>query len=165
MSGLSPPAPLGPLHDLSSFDCGEPALDRWLKERALDNESRFSRTYVVCDGERVVAYVSIAAGSVERAEAPRRLRRNAPDPIPVAIVGRLAVSRSHARRGLGAALLADALKRIAAASQTMGVAAVLVRAKDEAAKAFYLAQAEFIEFPAGSRTLYLAIETLRAALA
>jgi GNAT superfamily N-acetyltransferase len=160
---LSPPAPLTAEHDLSSFDCGEPALNDWLRHRALKNESRFSRTYVVCEGKRVVAYFCISAGAVERAAAPGRVRRNAPDTIPISVIGRLAVSREHAGKGLGADMLADALRRIAVASQTMGIGAVLVHAKDEAAKRFYMRGAEFIEYPADSRTLFLPIETVVAA--
>ncbi|HST37383.1 MAG TPA: GNAT family N-acetyltransferase [Allosphingosinicella sp.] len=160
---LSPPEPISPDHDLSAFDCGEPALDDWLRQRALKNESRFSRTWVVCEGRAVIAYYCLAAGAVERAAAPGKLRRNAPDSIPVSILGRLAVTRSHARRGLGADLLADALHRIAAASTSIGLAAVLVQAKDERARRFYLSSAEFIEFPEDSRTLFLPIETVVAA--
>jgi GNAT superfamily N-acetyltransferase len=145
---------------VAEFDCGEPALNDWLRHRALKNESRYSRTYVVCEGVRVVAFVCISAGSVERAAAPGNLRRNAPDAIPVAIIGRLAVARDHAGRGLGADLLADALRRIAVAAQSIGIAAVLVQAKDDRARAFYLACAEFVEFPAESRVLFLAIETV-----
>jgi GNAT superfamily N-acetyltransferase len=161
-SRLSAPAPLTPEHDCSAFDCGEPALNDWLKHRALKNESRFSRTYVVCEGVQVVAYVSIAAGAVERAAAPGKVRRNAPDSIPVSVIARLAVSRDHAGKGLGADILVDALRRIAIASQSLGIAAVLVHAKDDAAKRFYLRCAEFIEFPANSRTLFLPIETVVA---
>lgn len=160
---LSPPVPLTADHDLTDFDCGEPVLDDWLKQRALKNESRFSRTYVVRDGNKVVAYFCISAGAVERAAAPSKIRRNAPDNIPVSVIGRLAVSRSHAGRGLGADILSDALRRIAVASQTIGMGAVLVQAKDENAKRFYLACAEFVEYPAESRTLFLPIETLVAA--
>jgi ribosomal protein S18 acetylase RimI-like enzyme len=160
---LSPPVPLTADHDLSDFDCGEPALNDWLKQRALKNESRFSRTYVVCDGKRVVAYVCISAGAVERAAAPGKVRRNAPDSIPISVIGRLAVSSAYARRGLGSDLLADALRRIAVASQSIGIGAVLVQAKDENAKRFYMACAEFLEYPAESRTLYLPIETVIAA--
>lgn len=159
---LSPPTALTADHDLSDFDCGEPALNTWLKERALKNESRFSRCYVVCEGKAVVAYYCISAGSVERASAPGRLRRNAPDSVPVSIVGRLAVDRRHAGRGLGADILADALRRVAGAARTIGIAAVMVQAKDEKAKAFYLACAEFIEWPEGSKTLWLPMETVVA---
>lgn len=160
---LSPPVPLTENHDLTDFDCGVPALDDWLKRRALKNESRFSRTYVVCDSNRVVAYFCISAGSVERSAAPGGIRRQAPDPIPVSVIGRLAVSRHYAGQGLGADILSDAFRRIAVASQTIGIAAVLVQAKDDSAKRFYMACAEFIEFPADSRTLFLPIETVVAA--
>jgi GNAT superfamily N-acetyltransferase len=160
---LSGPVPLTGDHDVSEFDCGEPALDDWLRHRALKNESRFSRTYVVCDGNRVVAYFCIAAGAVERGAAPGKVRRNAPDTIPVSVIGRLAVCRDHAGKGLGADILSDALRRIALASQSIGIGAVLVQAKDDAAKRFYLKCAEFVEYPADSRTLFLPIETVVAA--
>lgn len=159
---LSAPVPLTTEHDLSAFDCGEPALNDWLRHRALKNESRFSRTYVVCAGNRVVGYFGISAGSVERGAAPGKVRRNAPDLIPVSIIGRLAVNLEHAGKGLGADLLSDALRRIALASQSIGIGAVMVQAKDEAAKRFYLRCAEFIEYPDDSRTLFLPIETVVA---
>jgi GNAT superfamily N-acetyltransferase len=162
-SRLSPPVPLTAEHDLSGFDCGEPALNDWLVQRALKNESRYSRTYVVSEGNRVVAYFCISAGAVERAAAPGKVRRNAPDTIPISIIGRLAVSREHAGKGLGADLLSDALRRIAVASQHIGIGAVLVHAKSDAAKRFYMKCAEFIEYPEESRTLFLPIETVIAA--
>jgi GNAT superfamily N-acetyltransferase len=160
---LSAPVPLTAEHDLSGFDCGEGALNDWLRHRALKNESRFSRTYVVCEGNRVVAYFCISAGAVERVAAPGKVRRNAPDTIPVSVIGRLAVSREQAGKGLGADILADALRRIAIASQSIGIGAVMVHAKDEAAKRFYMRCAEFIEYPEDSRTLFLPIETVVAA--
>lgn len=160
---LSPPIPLTAEHDLSGFDCGEPALNDWLLHRALKNESRFSRTYVVCEENRVVAYFCISAGAVERAAAPSKFRRNAPDTIPVSVIGRLAVSRDHAGKGLGADILSDALRRIAVASQSIGIGAVLVHAKNDAARLFYMSCAEFIEYPEESRTLFLPIETVIAA--
>jgi GNAT superfamily N-acetyltransferase len=162
--GLSAPTPLTAEHDLSGFDCGEPALNDWLQRRALNNENRFSRTYVVCEGEQAVAYFCISAGSVERAAAPGKMRRNAPDVIPVFVIGRLAVSLSHSGKGLGADMLSDAVRRCAAASQTIGVRAMLVHAKSEAAKRFYMRCAEFIEYPKDSRILFLPIETVVEAL-
>ena len=126
----------------------------------MKNQSRFSRTYVVCDGNKVAACFCISAGSVERGMVPGRMRRNAPDPVPVSVIGRLAVSRDHAGKALGADLLADALRRIASASQILGVGAVMVHAKDDGARRFYLRCAEFIEYPADSRTLFLPIETV-----
>jgi GNAT superfamily N-acetyltransferase len=155
--------PLTAGHVLSGFDCGDPVLNEWLLQRALKNESRFSRTYVVCDGDRVVAYCCILAGAVARAATPAKIRRNAPDTIPVSVIGRLAVSRAHAGKGLGADILSDALRRIAAASQSIGIGTVLVHAKNDAAKHFYMGCAEFIEHPQDSRTLFLPIETVIAA--
>ena len=162
-SPLSAPVPLTAEHDLSRFDCGALALNDWLRHRALKNESRFSRTYVVCAGNRVVGFFCVSAGAVERAAAPGRLRRNAPEAIPVTVIGRPVVDRDHAGKGLGADLLADALCRIAVASQRIGIGAVLVHAEDDAARRFYLKCAEFIEFPADSRTLFLPMETVVAA--
>lgn len=91
------------------------------------------------------------------------VRRNAPDTIPVSVIGRLAVDLGHAGKGLGADMLSDALRRIAVASRSIGYAAVLVHAKDDAAKRFYLRYAEIIEYPEHSRTLFLPIETVVAA--
>lgn len=162
---LTAPEAISSTHDLSQFDCGVPVLNDWLRERALKNESRFSRTYVVCDasseGARVVGYYCLSAGAVQREAAPGKLRRNAPDAVPVSIIGRLAVDRDYAGRGLGASLLSDALRRIAGAAQSIGIAAVLVQAKDEAARTWYLGQAEWLEFPAGSRTLWLPVGVVR----
>jgi len=160
---LSAPVPFAASHDLADFDCGDPALNDWLRHRALKNESRFSRTYVVCDDNRVAGYFCIAAGSVDREAAPGKVRRNAPDVVPISVIGRLAVSKPYAGRGLGADMLSDALRRIAAASQSIGMGAVLVQAKDEKSKRFYLACAEFVEYPADSRTLFLPIEAVIAA--
>lgn len=94
---------------------------------------------------------------------PGRLRRNAPLVIPVAVIARLAVDRNYAGHGLGASMLADALRRIAAASEMIGIGAVLVHAKNDAAKRFYLRCAEFIAYPGDSLTLFLPIDTVVAA--
>lgn len=162
---LSAPCALNESHDLSFFDCADAALNDWLRLRALKNESRFSRTYVLCrGGGRVIGYYCISAGSVSRQQAPGRLRRNAPDAVPVSIIGRLAVDRRHSGRGLGGDLLQDALLRIVRAAQVIGMGAVLVHAKDESARRFYLRHAPFIEYPADSRTLFLPIEQIRLAL-
>jgi GNAT superfamily N-acetyltransferase len=153
--------PLAIEHDLTEFDCGEAALNDWLRRRALANEGRYGRTYVVCEDMRVVGFYSVAAGAVARGDVPAALRRNAPDAVPVAILGRLAVDRVFKGRGLGADLLADSLRRMGAVAESLGIAAVLIRAKDDAARRFYLHQAEFLEFPEDSRTLFLPIWALR----
>lgn len=161
---LSAPQPLRDTHDVSTFDCGQQPLDEWLRLRARRGEGRFSRTYVACQEAKVIAYYALAVGSVERAMAPGKLRRNAPDPVPIAIIARLAVDRHYGRRGLGASLLADAFRRILAAADHVGIAAVLVHAKDDVALDFYRACAEFLAYPADSRTLFLPIETIAAAV-
>ncbi len=105
----------------------------------------------------------ISAGAVERAAAPGRLRRNAPDVIPVAIIGRLAVDLTHAGQSLGADLLADALHRIARAAQSIGIAAIFIHAKTDAAKRFYLRCAEFMAGPIDDRMLFLPVEAVSRA--
>lgn len=162
-SGLTSPVPLTKEHDLSDFDCGEQVLNEWLIKRALGNEGKASRTYVVSENSKVVAYYCIATGAVERVDAPGKIRRNAPDTIPIAIIGRLAVNKGHSGRGLGADLLSDAMRRIALISQEIGISAIVVHAKSAAAKQFYMKCAEFIEYPEDSRTLFLPLETVIAA--
>ena len=141
MSGeedISAPEKLKPDHDFSSFDSGTPVLDDWLRRRALPNqESGASRTYVICAGNRVVGYYALAAGAVARAEATGRTRRNMPDPVPVMVMGRLAIDSAYQGRGLGRALLRDAVLRTAQAAEIAGIRALLVHAISEDAKRFY----------------------------
>ena len=135
---ISPPAKLTAEHDLSGFDSGEPVLDEWLRRRALQNEaSGASRTYVVCAGRRVVGYYTLAVGAVAHTEAPGRVRRNMPDPVPVMVLGRLAIDKSLQRRGIGVGLLRDAVLRTVQAAEIAGIRAILVHAISEAAKRFY----------------------------
>lgn len=133
------PEQLSAAHDVSAFESSQPSLDSWLKERAVRNEGRYSRTYVVCapDTNIVIGFYALAVGGVQHAEAPKKLRRNAPDPIPVMVLGRLAVVKSWERRGLGASLLRDAILRTAQASEVAGIAAILVHALSEEAAGFY----------------------------
>ncbi len=92
---FNPPEKLTPNHDLSRFQCGEPSLDDWLRRRALRNEENSaSRTYVLCAEKRVVGYYALAVGAVAHNDAPGRVRRNMPDPVPVMVIGRLAVDQS-----------------------------------------------------------------------
>lgn len=161
--GYSPPAPINAEHDASGFSCGVDALDDWLKTVALKSEGRSARTYVVCEGNAVVAYYCLATGAVERGSAPGRVRRNAPDPVPVMVVGRLAVTERCKGQGIGSALLRDAVRRVLQASEIVGCAAIVVHAVDDAAAAFYGAHG-FVAHPAGSRTLFLPLEALRRAL-
>jgi GNAT superfamily N-acetyltransferase len=125
-------------HDLLNFDSGEPVLDDWLRRRALHNEaSGASRTYVVCVEKTVVGYYTLAVGAVAHSEAPGRVRRNRPDPLPVMVLGRLAVDKSLQRRGIGKGLLRDAVLRTVQASEIAGIRAILVHAISEPAKRFY----------------------------
>jgi GNAT superfamily N-acetyltransferase len=136
LSGIEP---LAAAHNTSDFDCGKPELTDWLRRYALLNHrAGAARVYVVHRDHRVVGYYALAAGSVERDEAPERIRRGlARHPIPVILLARLAVDQREQGQGLGAALLKDALLRSAAAADEIGARAVLVHAKDEGARAFY----------------------------
>lgn len=138
MTRLSAPAPLDADHDCTQFDSGEPVLDEWLQKRALANQlAGASRTFVVCDGKIVRAYYSLAAGAVLRAETPGRVRRNMPEPVPVAVLGRLAVDRSLQGQRIGSGVLRDAILRTLQASETIGIRALLVHALHEKARSFY----------------------------
>ena len=109
---LSAPEPLAADHQLDDFACGQATLDGWLKARARKNEREGgSRTYVVCEGKAVVGYYALAVGSVIAAEAPGKVRRNMPDPIPVMVLGRLAIDQTRQSQGIGSALLRDAILR------------------------------------------------------
>jgi GNAT superfamily N-acetyltransferase len=135
---LSAPGLLTAAHDVSAFNCGVPPLDEWLKKRALANQGvGASRTYVVCRGQTVVGYYALAASEVTHAEAPGRIKRNMPDPIPMMLLGRLAVDRSAQSQGLGAALLKDAVLRVVQAAHIVGIRGILVDAVDDNARAFY----------------------------
>jgi GNAT superfamily N-acetyltransferase len=135
---LGPPEHLNPAHDVAAFESGVPELDDWLKKRALANEATgASRTYVACVDGRVVGYYALATGSVAHGQAPGRIRRNMPDPVPVMILGRLAVDRAWRGRDLGRSLLRDAVLRTLQAATIGGIRAILVHAISDDAKRFY----------------------------
>jgi ribosomal protein S18 acetylase RimI-like enzyme len=162
------PVPITAEHRLDRFESGKPPLDDWLRAHALDNEDKASRSYVVTatageDAGHVVAYYTLAYGSVVRTEVPKKIRQGLPNPVPVMVLGRLAVDRRHAGRGIGPALLREAMQRTVQASQIAGLRALIVHAIDDDAVGFY-AKYGFQVFPAGTRTLFLPIETLRAAI-
>lgn len=163
---MTAPARLTVSHDVNQFDCGKATLNDWLKTKALDSEGQSARTYVVCSGNCVVGYYCIATGSVERKALPSKLRKKQglPNQFPVAIIGRLARQLGDEWRGLGLDLLQDALRRIAIASEIIGVRCVLVHAIDDEAAAFWR-KSEFQEYPDGSRTFFMAMETVIDALA
>ncbi|MEO3434973.1 GNAT family N-acetyltransferase [Inquilinus sp. CAU 1745] len=135
---LSAPTLLSDEHDLNLFESGNDVLDDWLRRRARANQvTGASRTYVVAEELRVVGYYCLASGALDLAQAPGSVRRNMPDPIPMAILGRLAVDRHWQGKGLGAALLQDAVLRTSQAATIMGIRGILVHAISDAAKAFY----------------------------
>jgi GNAT superfamily N-acetyltransferase len=135
---VSAPQKLSPDHDLSELDSGEQTLDDWLRRRALQNEeSGASRTYVICSGQQVVGYYALAVGAVAQAEAPGRVRRNMPDPVPVMIIGRLAVHKDFRGKRIGPGLLRDAILRTLQAAEIAGIRAILVHAISERARRFY----------------------------
>jgi len=130
--------PLGAAHDVSSFSCGNAALDGWLRTRALRNqESGDSRSFVLSDGGRVIGFYALSPASAARVGLPGALRRNAPDPVPLLLLGQLAVAAEHRGNGLGRRLLRDALLRAAAASRQIGFRAVAAHPIDETARGFY----------------------------
>ncbi|MCT7960842.1 GNAT family N-acetyltransferase [Laspinema sp. D1] len=135
---LRPPEKLNSSHQIESFDSGNSVLNDWLKRRALKNEAAgASRTYVLCAGEVVIAYYCLANGAVAQITATGRVRRNMPDPIPVMVIGRLAVDRHWQGKGIGGALLRDAILRTLQAAEIAGIRAILVHAISEDAKQFY----------------------------
>jgi GNAT superfamily N-acetyltransferase len=161
---LSAPTALLPVHQLAAFACGEASLDDWLRHRALKSEGATARTYVVCAGDLVVGDYCLATGSVARASTPRALRRHGtPDPVPVMVLGRLAVDTRYQGKGIGAGMLRDAMYRALQVSRSVGCAAILVHALDQPAVDFY-ARYGFVEFPDGARTLFLPLATIAAAL-
>jgi GNAT superfamily N-acetyltransferase len=153
--------PIAETHDLESFDCGVEVLNDWLRKRALPNDrSGASRTYVLCQGTRVVGYYCLATGAIDHNVSPSQLRRNMPDPIPVLVLGRLAVDRCIQNRKLGRVLVRDAILRAMQVAKIAGAVALVVHALSESARQFYLSSG-FIELPLQPMTLYLSMRTAR----
>jgi GNAT superfamily N-acetyltransferase len=162
------PEPITREHRLDVFDCGKVPLNDFLRRRALKNEGRASRTYVIeaAAGEQagaVVGFYTLSAGAVQLADVPKKLARNMPNPLPVMVLGRMAVDTRHAGKGLGRGMLREAFQRVLDASQKVGARALLVHAVDDEAVTFYT-QYGFQIFPTGSRTLFLPIKTVAEAL-
>ena len=155
---LSSPILLATDHQLDDFACHVDSLNDWLKKRAYQNQlSGASRTYVVLEGKRVVGYYCLASGALELNDAPTQVRRNMPNPIPVAILGRLAVDKSFQGKGLGVALLQDAVVRTAQAGGILGIRGLLVHALSIEAKAFYEHHG-FVASPTQPMTLILSLK-------
>jgi GNAT superfamily N-acetyltransferase len=125
-----------------------------------------ARVFVSMDGDKVAGYYALATGGVDPEHAPPRVRKGVPrHPVPVVILARLAVDERYQGLGLGRALVRDALLRVLNVAEEVGVRALLVHAKDESAKEFYLAFGEFEESPTDPMHLFLLIKDLRLALA
>lgn len=168
MSGAYDPVrKLGATDSVDGFDCGQPALNQFLQRYALINQKANSaQTYVCCKagtGE-VVGFYSLAVGSAVPESAPARVTKGlARHPVPVMILARLAVDKDHQGKGLGQALLKDALLRTAQAADIAGIRCLLVHAKDEAARKWY-ASWEFEPSPTDPYHLLLMLKDLNALL-
>jgi predicted N-acetyltransferase YhbS len=162
---IDSPILLEATHDLSAFDCGVPALDNFLKKYALQNQrGESARTYVATRGNTVIAYYTLAAGSARRDETPARIAKGLADhPVPVILLARLAVDRTEQGAGLGAGLFKDALLRSIAAADIVGCRAVMVQAKDDRAKSFYM-RFDFEPSPTDPFRLYALMKDVKASL-
>ena len=155
MGKLTAPVPIDAVHIVDSFDCGISSLNHWIHRQALKNEaSGASQTFVVCFEEKVVGYYALATGSILRRQAPGKIKREMPEPIPVMVLGRLAVDLRWQGSGLGSGLLRDAVLRSYTVSKHVGVRALLVHALSENAKEFYLRHG-FMESPIDPMTLMM----------
>lgn len=166
MSGfrLSPPEPIHADHHLAAFSSGEPSLDDWLKRRALKNHQvGASRCFVLCEEHKVVGYYSLSAGAIGHELSPKPMRRNMPDPLPVLLLGRLAVDQHYQKLGVGRWLLRDAMLRAVNVAHNAGVSAILVHALSDQAKQFYLSQG-LVPSPLQEMTLMMTMETIRKIL-
>ena len=167
MSDLSTPRKLDVQDNVDDFSCGQPELDDWLKRFALTNQrAGMATVFVTLSGQKVVGYYALATGGVERAKAPDRVARGLPaHPIPIVLLARLAVDTSAQGKGLGRALLRDALVRVEAAADEIGIRALLIHAKDDSARDFYMRHAEFEQSPTDPLHLFLLMKDLRKSLA
>lgn len=152
-------------HDRSSFACGKPSLNQYIKKYALVNQqNEISRTYVATRDARVVGYYTLTFGSISHEEVTSKIKAELPQyPIPVMLLARLAVDKKEAGKGLGKGLLKDAMLRTIQAADIGGLRAMLTHAKDEEAKHFYQRYG-FEESPIQPLTLMLAIKDIRASL-
>jgi GNAT superfamily N-acetyltransferase len=157
---LRPSAPelLAGGHELDDFQSGIDSLDDWLRRRARGNQiSGASRTYVITSVKQVIGYYCLSSGALAVSAAPGPIRRNMPDPIPMAVLGRLAIDRRWQGRGLGSALLQDAVLRTAQAAHILGIRGVLVHAISDEARAFY-ERYGFVGSPINPMTLVMSVK-------
>lgn len=163
--GYSPVRKLTATDQTDAFDCGQTALNQFLQRYAVINQKANSaQTYVCCQGDVVVGYYSLAVGCADPQAAPSRVMMGlARHPVPVMILARLAVDKAHQRKGLGQALLKDALLRTAQAADIAGIRCLLVHAKDDAARLWYESW-EFEPSPTDPYHLFLLLKDLKSLL-
>lgn len=160
---LTPPETLTDKHACNDFDCGEESLNRWLKEHGHRSEGKTSRSYVVCDTSgSVVGYYCLAAGSLAREAVPKKLQRNSPDPVPIIVLGRLAVDLEYQGQGIGSSLVLDAMRRAVAAAHVIGARGLVVNVLNEEVMNFYLSLG-FEQTPLPD-TVIIPIETISRAM-
>lgn len=159
---LRHPEALGAGHGLEAFDCGKAALNDWLTRHARQAQTSGSaKTFVVADGEQVAGYYSLTVGQVDTLDAPERIRKGMGQyPIPVVILARLAVSRSHQGQGIGRGMLQDAIRRTLAMAEQAGIRALLTHPIDEEAARFYT-RFGFISSPLREQQLLLLLKDAR----
>jgi GNAT superfamily N-acetyltransferase len=155
-------------HDRAAFDCGVLELNDFLKTKAHQHERRhLAKTFVVTpasDPARIAGYYALSMTHIQFASLPETTRRKLPKhPLPAALIGRLAVDQRFRGQGLGGLLLIDAFRQILRASDKVACAAVLVEAKDDAARAFYL-HFGFIPFEDRPNSLFLSMKTIQQLL-
>jgi len=164
--GITTPEPISPNHNFANFTCGKSVLDNWLIKKALKNQTDgSSRTFVVMDSDidQVVGYYCISTGSVSHELAPGNVRRNMPDPIPIILLGRLAVHVDYAHQGIGRGLMKDCYKRVASVAEQIGVRALMVHALDDESRGYYL-NLGFRESTIQERTLMIRMKDIVASL-
>jgi hypothetical protein len=158
------PAKLTKADDRTAFESGAAELDEWLERYSWQNQrANNATTYVSTVGGRVVGYYAINVAGYERGAAPQEIAKNAPQAIPCFLLARLAIDLEWQGRGLGWGLLRDALHRVLTLSQSVAAPALLVHARDDAARAFCLHHAEFLQSPVDPLHLFLPMKAIAAA--
>jgi GNAT superfamily N-acetyltransferase len=159
---LHAPRKLQPSDDRSAFRSGVPELDEWFQRYALQNQRKDNAvTYVAAVDGRIVGYYALCAAGVSREEAPAEFARGRPTSIPCVLLARLAVDERAQGRGLGAALFRDAIARTMRTAETLGISCLLVHARDESARSFYLHLADLVESPIDPLQLMLPLAVAR----
>jgi len=162
--GIGAPGPIADTLDFKSFDCGDPSLNDWLLRRAIKNDSGgASRTFVVCEDNAVIGYYSLAVGAIAREDTSGKVHRNMPEPVPVMVLGRLAVDADWQGKGIGIGMLKDAIQRTIIVSGQAGIRALLVHALSDKARSFYQHWG-FHESPTNDMTLMITLDEARKAM-